>query len=475
MRLLGLVYLIAFVSLGVQVKGLIGSRGILPVGELLEWAEQRAGSARFWLLPTLLWLRSTDGALLALCWGGALLALLLILDVAPALVLLLLWTCYLSLASVGQVFLGYQWDALLLETGLLAVLIAPLRFSRRAAGDREPAPFGVFLLRFLLFRLMFSSGAVKLLSGDPSWRSLTALSVHYETQPIPTWTAWYAHQLPPWFQEVSCVLMFVCELAVPFFALGPRRVRLWAFLPLVGLQGLIAATGNYAFFNLLTIALCLLLLDDAVLPDRLRRAAGGVDPASAPSAGQRRRAWPRPVVWSLGGLYLLLSLGHMGFTFGMEPPRPLLALMRLASPFSSVNGYGLFAVMTTSRPEIIIEGSNDGQEWRTYEFRWKPGAVERRPEFVAPHQPRLDWQMWFAALGTCEGNPWFVRFLERLREGSAPVLDLLGGNPFPLAAPRYVRAVVYDYRFTRSGSSAWWRRERQGLYCPELGPSPQSP
>ena len=466
LRLLGLVYLVAFASLGVQIAGLIGSRGILPVGELLGWAEQQVGPARFWLLPTLLWLGSSDAALQALCWGGALLAVLLILDVAPALVLALLWTGYLSLASVGQVFLGYQWDALLLETGLLAILVAPLRLGRRAERDAEPSRLAVFLVRFLLFRLMFSSGAVKLLSGDPSWRTLAALRVHYETQPIPAWTSWFAHQLPPSFQSFSCLAMFVCELAVPFLALGSRRARLWGFFPLVGLQLLIAATGNYAFFNWLTIALCVLLLDDAALPQRL---------FPAPSAPGPGRTWPRSVLWPAAGLYLLLSLGHLAFTFGIAPPAPVLGLMRLAAPFDAVNSYGLFAVMTTTRPEIIVEGSEDGVNWLDYEFKWKPGDVNRAPAFVAPHQPRLDWQMWFAALGVCESNPWFVRFLERLREGSPPVLELLARDPFPSRPPRYLRSVVYDYRFTRAGAEAWWRRERQGPYCPELGPGPESP
>jgi hypothetical protein len=464
LRVLGFVYLVAFLSLGVQVDGLIGSRGILPAAQYLEWVKGQVGARGYWLLPTLAWLDAGDGSLRFLCVGGAALAVLVILEIAPAASLALCWACYLSLTSVGQIFLGYQWDALLLETGLLAVFLAPLGLRPRPGAP--PSPVAVALLRFLLFRLMFGSGSVKLLSGDETWRGLTALRFHYETQPLPTVLAWWAHQLPPWFQALSTVLMFAVELVAPFFVFGPRRLRLAACAAFLALQALIAATGNYTFFNLLAAALALLLLDDAALP-RPRR-------EPLPAAGV---AWPSWILWPVAAVLGLASVSVLAASFGLGLG-PITSLERAMDPLRSVNSYGLFAVMTTSRPEIEVEGSQDGVTWRRYAFRYKAGDLARAPRFVAPHQPRLDWQMWFAALGTCERNRWFVQFLERLLEGSPPVLGLLADNPFPDRPPRYVRSQVWDYHFTtraeRAASGNWWRREARDQYCPVFGLSQES-
>jgi hypothetical protein len=465
LRLLGLVYLAAFLSLAVQVEGLIGSKGILPVAELLDWARARTGPERHFLFPSLFWLNASDAALAAASWGGAILSCLLLAGLAPAPLLFALWALYLSLTSAGQIFLGYQWDALLLETGFLAIFWAPFSLRLRP-GPQPPAVLVNWLLRWLLFRLMFSSGVVKLLSGDPTWRDLTALRYHYWTQPLPTWTAWYVDHLPGWFHAGSLVAMLAMELAVPLLIFAPRRLRLVACGALVALQLAIAATGNYAFFNLLTIVLCLVLLDDRSLPEGLRRR---LVPAAS---GEPGRGWPRWVLLPLAALVSLLSAIQMSGTVGLRVPwpAPARAVYRAAAPFQVVNGYGLFAVMTTRRPEILVEGSDDGVAWKAYELRWKPGDVTRAPAFVAPHQPRLDWQMWFAALETCEANPWLLRFLARLLDGSPPVVGLLERNPFPRSPPRLVRAVLYEYRFTdaRESGGAWWRREEVGLFCPVL-------
>jgi hypothetical protein len=467
LRLLGLTYLIAFLSLATQVQGLIGPQGLLPAASLLESLSARLGPERFWLLPTVFWLGAGEAALRAGALAGIFLSLLLVVGVLPLPALGLLWALYLSFTSVGQVFLGYQWDSLLLETGFLALFLAPPRLIPRPGRESEPSPLALWLLRFLLFRLMLSSGLVKLESGDPSWRGLTALRVHYETQPLPTWVGWWVHQLPPWFHTLCGVLMFVFELGVPILIFAPRRLRVAGAAALVAFQLLIAATGNYGFFNLLTVVLCLLALDDLALPRRLRARLSA-------SEARPPRPWPVWVVAPVAALVVLVSLAQMAGRAGLDLPwpSPALALFRAVAPFRTINPYGLFAVMTTSRPEIVVEGSADGETWRAYEFRWKPGDVTRPPAFVAPHQPRLDWQMWFAALETCEENPWFVRFLVKLLEGSPPVLGLLTANPFPDRPPRFVRAVLYDYRFTQPArpwsEGAWWTRERTGLYCPVL-------
>jgi len=465
LRLLGLCYLTAFVSLWVQIDGLVGSRGILPVTRFLDWVRERAGREAYGLLPTLCWFDSSDGFLHLLCGGGTLACLLLIAGFAPTVCLALAWVLYLSLSIAGQVFLDFQWDFLLLEVGFLAILFAPRLWRMRIAF--EPPAAILFLLRWLLFRLMFSSGFVKLASGDPAWRHLTALTYHYETQPLPPWTAWFMHQLPVSFQKFSCLVMFSIELAVPLLVFAPRRLRLFAFGALVTFQLLIASTGNYAFFNLLTVALCVLLLDDAAFPRELQEKTT----ARKAAAGGK---WPGWVLAPVAATVLLVSLVEFSGTLRHAGAWPGLALRltRAAMPYRSVNTYGLFSIMTTSRPEIVIEGSEDGSSWRAYEFRWKPGDLLRRPGFVAPHQPRLDWQMWFAALGSYRENPWFISFLARLLQGSPEVLRLFEKNPFPDHPPRFVRAVLYDYHFTdpaaRRQTGAWWRREPRGLYCPVL-------
>jgi hypothetical protein len=466
LRLLGAIYLVAFLSLWVQVEGLIGSRGILPIRELLDLARERLGPSRYRILPTVLWVTDADAALHVVCAAGAALAVVAILGRARAVVMFALWALYLSLSVAGQDFLSFQWDALLLEAGLLAVLLAPRGIVR---------PFGstpllvVWAYRWLLFRLMFASGVMKLRSGDPTWRALTALEYHYETQPLPTWIGYYAHHLPPRAHAACTAVLFVIELILPLLIWLPGRWRHAAAAGFVLLQILIAATGNYAFFNLLTIALCVFLIEPSWL--EAKRRAEPIPAGSTALFG----GWPRPVLAPLLGIVALVSAIELSEgTLGLRVPwpAPVAWVYGVVSPFRSVNSYGLFSVMTTTRPEISVEGSEDGETWRAYEFRYKPGDPARRPGFVAPHQPRLDWQMWFAALGPCDQSPWLQRLFQRLLEGSPPVVGLLGSDPFAGRPPRYVRAVVYDYRFTdletRPRTGAWWQRRLEGGFCPVL-------
>ncbi|MBI3851384.1 MAG: lipase maturation factor family protein [Verrucomicrobia bacterium] len=466
LRLLGLSYLAAFLSLGRQIVGLVGQRGILPATEFLK-LRRYLGRDRFRRVPTLCWLDASDRMLKFLCYGGAFLALLLVARIASVPVLVLLWMFYLSVLTVCRIFLGYQWDILLLETGFLAIFLAPLSLLPEWPPQSSPSPIILWLLWWLLFRLMFASGYVKWFGGDPTWRKLRALSFHYETQPLPTWIGWYAHQLPGWFHRVSVILMFAIELFCPFLIFTPLR-------PLAGiafliLMVLIAATGNYCFFNLITAALALLLFDDAFFAPLF---PGWQPPSTLNSQLSTLGAWPMWCVLPPALLISLLSIERISqmFAFEIKWPKPLNKCFQALVPFRLVNSYGLFAHMTTSRPEIIIEGSDDGVVWEEYEFKWKPGDVRRAPRFVAPHQPRLDWQMWFAALGYYRDYPWFGNFLERLLEGSPDVVGLLKTNPFPEKAPRFIRAVLYDYHFTdfasRRATDNWWRRERLGLYSP---------
>ncbi len=483
LRGLGVVYLSAFSSLAVQIDGLVGSRGILPAAEYLDRVGQvlGKGAATYWQVPTLFWLDSSDRALHGVCWSGVGLSVLLIAGIQPGSCVTLLWVFYLSLTVAGQVFLGYQWDSLLLESGLLALLVTPwgLRLSR---ARHNPPPFAIFLFRWLVFRLMFQSGVVKLTSGDLTWRNGTALDFHYYTQPLPTWTSWYVHQMPAWFQMLSMAFMFYAELVAPFFVFGPRILRLIGFVSIVLLQLLIAATGNYGFFNLLTMVLCFSLLDDRDwrwVSERLWRTAGKSVVLSHP-APRSPNLVARVVVGIVGGILVAVTSGQTLETLDTVSPWwctpvrmviqvPIQVLGEWLDPLRSANSYGLFRVMTQERPEITVEGSDDGVNWRPYRFRWKPVELDRRPRFATPHMPRLDWQMWFAALaGDCRAAPWFIRFEERLLDGAPEVLALLRENPFPMRPPRYLRARLAQYAFTSWGSRDWWASEEDGLFCPPI-------
>jgi len=483
LRALGLTYLIAFLSLWVQVDGLIGSNGVSPLNQFLPAARAQLGQDAYALLPTLCWFNSSDAFLHFLCGAGVVISLLLIFGIAPALSLVALFAFYLSLTMAGQIFLSFQWDVLLLETGFLAIFFAPWRLWPRRLllwpgsappGTGQPVSrAGLFLLKLLLFKLMLMSGVVKLTSGDDAWgwvnhwfhwSALTALDYHYWSQPLPTVFAWWADKSPEWFKHFSVAFCLAVEIIVPFFIWAPRRPRLIAAGLMIFLQLAIAITGNYCFFNLLTIALCLLLIDDASTgrkyvtvrdrrySDRLRRyAAIGVIIVTLPI-----NAW----------------LIFTAFKPRSRSPHALATVYEQLEAFRIVNGYGLFRVMTTDRGEIVLEGSSDGVEWLPYEFKWKPGDVTRAPGWCAPHQPRLDWQMWFAALESPQQNPWLVGLIVRLLQGSHEVTGLLAHNPFPDKPPRYIRATFYRYRFTTTGelrqTGAWWKRQERREYLPAL-------
>jgi uncharacterized membrane protein YphA (DoxX/SURF4 family) len=469
LRLLGVVYLVAFASLLVQLRGLVGEHGLMPVNEFLARAQDTYGDGAWRLLPTLLWLDSTDRGLLIVSAGGMALAALLILDIVPLIVLPALWLLYLSLAVGGQDFLSFQWDGLLLETGLLAALWAPAGwFPSLRLEVRQPSPVVQWLLWLLLFKLMFLSGATKLLSGDPTWRNLTALDVYFETQPLPPWTAWFVHQLSTPVHAVAAALVFVVEMGLPLVVFVPARfrwVRLAGAALIIGFQLTIAATGNYGFFNLLTILLCVPLLDDRLLRPVVRLRL---------TAPQPEAPFRRTVVGVAAAVILCLSalsfVRELVYTLPGAGPgaMPLWSeqLLGAFAPFRSVNGYGLFRVMTTERPEIIVEGSADGTVWKPYEFRWKPGDPERRPRFVAPYQPRLDWQMWFAALDPIGNRALLEGLVQRLLDGSPDVLGLLGSNPFPDRPPKFLRLMYFRYFFsspeTKAATGAWWSREPRG-------------
>ncbi len=461
-RLLGVVYFFAFSSLAFQILGLIGSQGILPVHNFLEVVKSEYGRAGYYLVPTAFWVSSSDFSLQLCCGAGIFLSLLLISGfltfsslpkcLKPA-GLFLLWFFYLSLVTAGQEFMVFQWDSLLLEMGFLSFILAiHFIFTESSTGV-------VFLFRFLLFRLMFMSGVVKLLSGDPSWRDLTALSYHYETQPLPTWIAWYLHLLPQWIHQVCVAIVFIIETILPFFIFFPWKWRRWAFAGFVVLQVSIIVTGNYGFFNWLTLLLCLTLLPSFKLARQSLKSRFGLRRVSFQSAI---------------GLLVVLGITRIyGQGWGWSAvPYPLRKVLSVSEPFALVNSYGLFAVMTRTRKEIIVEGSDDAKYWVEYSFKWKPVNITQAPQFIAPHQPRLDWLFWFAALSDYSKTPWISAFFYKILQGSQPVLNLLNESSFAAKPPKYLRAMIYEYEFSslteKRELGVWWRRKNPRFFSPIL-------
>ncbi|HEV2979619.1 MAG TPA: lipase maturation factor family protein [Casimicrobiaceae bacterium] len=456
LRLFGAIYVAAFASLAVQIVGLVGHDGILPLTNYLDAAKVALGSRAYWVLPTLFWLDASDAALIAGTVVGILLGLLVILDRWTRPALIGLFVLYLSYTYAGQDFMSFQWDALLLEAGFLAPFLT--------GGSR----IVVWLYRCLVFRYLFLSGVVKLLSGDATWRDWTALEYHFWTQPLPTPVAWYAAKLPASLLSSGTALTLVVELGIVFLIFLPRRPRAVAAACTLLFQSLILVTGNYNFFNLLTMLMCVFLFDDAavrrLIPVRLQAWAQ----SRAPHPGRVART----IAMAVALLVVPIGVNRIWETL-MHSDLPVAgALSDVVSPLLIVNPYGLFAVMTTTRPEIVIEGSSDGHAWHEYVFRDKPGPLLRGLSWNIPHQPRLDWQMWFAALGNAESNPWFQNLMLRLLQGSPSVLALLDANPFPDHPPKLVQAKFYDYRFAdwnlHATTGQWWVRRFEGLYFPQV-------
>ncbi len=429
LRLLGVIYLIAFASLWPQVVGLVGANGIAPAAETLLAMHSDYGWRAYLDVPSLFWIAPKDWGLIALCALGCLAALLLIFGLVVRGAAIAAYVLYLSLVSIGQPFTSFQWDALLLETGFLAVFTG--------------SPLLPLAYRLLLFRLMFESGLVKLTSHDMNWRNLHALRYHFFTQPLPMPLAYYAQHAPGWLLDSATLAVLSIELLAPFFLFLPSRpIRRVAVALLILLQVVIALTGNYAFFNLLTVALCLWGLDDECY-SRLKN---------------WRLAFRQRAAWLSFPVAAILALGLLQI-FDLEPT--------FFYSFEIVNPYGLFAVMTTSRVELIVEGSDDMLNWRSYSFRYKPGDLHRGLPVVAPYQPRLDWQMWFAALGGPEQNFWVRTMVYRLLSGQPEVMGLLEPSPFK-KPPRAIRIEAFHYTFTPPGQRGRdgnvWQRNLLGTW-----------
>jgi hypothetical protein len=469
LRLLGLVYVFAFLCTLNQSLPLIGAHGLLPAQAFLARVSEAMGSgaSAFWRVPTLFWLDCSDTTLRCAAWAGLVLSIALLLGWGSTVVVTILWALYMSFVHVGQIFYGYGWETLLLETSVLAMFLCPL-VKGRAFDPASPPPTPVvWMLRWLAFRMMFGAGLIKI-RGDQCWRDFTCMLYHYQTQPIPNPMSPWLHHLPPWFHTGEVVFNHFVELIVPWFVFGPRPLRHAAGVFLVLFQVLLIVSGNLSFLNWLTITVCIACFDDGllarVLPRRLRERV----PAEAPEWDASRPRFVAVVV--LGIVVGLLSLNPIANMLS-----PGQAMNASFDPFDLVNTYGAFGTVGRERPEIVIEGTDDPPDsptarWRPYEFPCKPGELMRRPCITSPYHRRLDWQMWFAAMSQAEDEPWFIHMIAKLLQGDRPLLTLFASVPFPDHPPRAVRALLYRYEFVPPGdrSGAWWRRTLLGVYVPPL-------
>ena len=504
LRALGLIYFSAFYSLVFQIRGLIGADGILPSNEYLTAVAHQFGTSRFWFAPTLLWISTSPHMLTAICWVGMIASLLLAINLWPRGMLLICFVCFLSFVSAAQDFAGYQSDGMLLEAGFISLFFAPAGFWPGLGRASPPSRASFFLLQWEWFRIYFESGMVKLASGDPEWRNFTAMDEYYQNGPLPTWVGWYAQHLPHSFHAFATGATLVLELGLVLMLFLPRRWRIVCFFIVTAWQIPVILTANYTFLNYLVLVLGFLLLDDRfllrVMPHRWKRFISPQADTPSPQATQNLNGLEAPApreqdaeprnsatksarpVHSFRALKLALTSVMLIWIFYSTtveviwiifPRLPLpTSPVALLDPFRIANRYGLFAVMTRGRYEIEFQGSNDGQTWVAYPFRYKPQDPSQRPGIYAPYQPRFEWNLWFASLGSWRDNLIVPSAEERLLTGAPDVLALFAANPFPDGPPKQVRAVLWRYWFTtlaeRRASGMWWSRQLIGLYAPAL-------
>jgi hypothetical protein len=452
LRALGGIFFSAFYSLYFQIHGLIGPHGILPAESYLSMLHRAIGAKAYWFAPTLLWISAGDRALDLLVWTGLVASVAIIVNVAPRIAIAVAGVCFLSFIGAAQDFASYQSDGMLLEAAFLSLFFAPRGLRPGLGRTQPPSRASTWVLRWEWFRIYFESGMVKILSGEPQWRDLTAMDKYYENGPLPTWLGWHVQHWPHWFHAGSAAATLLVELFVAWLIFFGPWPRLIAFLITTPLQIGIILTANYAFLNYLVLFLGFLMVEDRFVD--LKRGA----PARRPS---RIQAVILPIHFLTTALM---------FFFPRFPTAYLLAPTRI------VNNYGLFAVMTRARYEIEFQGTTDGKQWIAYPFRYKPQDPMKPPGIYAPYQPRFEWNLWFASLGTVDENAWVMNTEVRLLQNDPAVLRLFAKNPFASRPPTAVRAVEWQYWFTtseeRRRTGAWWRREPRGLYAPIAARAP---
>ena len=523
LRALGVIYFSAFYSLAYQVKGLIGPNGILPADNYLGAVKHSVSSiARLWYAPSLFWFSSTDRALMIGCWIGMIAAICLVLNVWPRLSAIICFFCFLSFIGILQDFSSYQSDGMLLEAGFLCFFFAPAGWRPSWGWSSAPSRACWGLLLWEWFRIYFESGIGKMLSGDPQWRHLTAMYEYYQNGPLPTWIGWYVQHAPHWFHWLTALATLVMEMGIVLLVFLPRRFRLICFFIVTPWEIGVILTANYAFLNYLVLSLGFLLLDDkfllriipakwfpryraavaALTADRQQSAALNKDLISTAVTSTQtatgsillrktvvEKMRTRLAAWRLRNRRILKSvcMTFAGICFAWVFYAtaaeliwmPLQAMhlpewpVEVLEPFRIANQYGLFEVMTPARYEIEFQGSNDGGvTWTAYPFQYKPQDVNKAPGIYAPYQPRFDWNLWFASLGTWRQYHFVVYTEEALLDGSPDVLSLFASNPFPGGPPQEIRCIIWQYWFTdmatKRRTGDWWTRKFLGLYAPTL-------
>src|ERR1700677_998706 len=480
LRALGGIYFSAFFSLLFQIRGLIGPEGILPANQYLQAVAHSFGTARgVWFAPTLLWMASGSHMPMALCWVGMAASVLLVFNMWPRGMLVICFLCFISFVSAGQDFANYQSDGMLLEAGFISLFFAPPGFRPGYGSEFRPSRASLFLLQWEWFRIYFESGVAKIAGGDPEWRNFTAMDEYYQNGPLPTWIGWYVQHLPHWFHAFATGATLVLELGLVWMLFLPRRWRIVCFFIVTPWEAMVILTGNYAFLNYLVLILGFLLLDDRFLarflPQRWMQSFTPLAPEKigVQSAG-RLRHYFRVLKLSFAGVFL----GLIFYVTAVEmiwmfvrlplPEAPIAAL----EPLRIANQYGLFGIMTRGRYEIEFQGSEDGKTWVAYPFRYKPQGPSAAPGIYAPYQPRFDWNLWFASLGSWRDYPIVTNTEVRLLSSDKDVLNLFANNPFPNEPQRQVRAVLWQYWFTtmseKRATGLWWRRQYLGLYAPTV-------
>jgi hypothetical protein len=489
LRALGLIYYSAFFSLVFQIRGLIGPHGILPANEYLKMLAEQFGRVSYWYAPTLLWFLSSAPMLTGICWVGMIASMLLVLNFWPRGMLAICFVCFLSFVNAAQDFSAYQSDGMLLEAGFLAMFFAPRGFRPGWGETSGPSRASWFMLVWECFRIYCESGVAKILGGDPQWRNFTALDEYYQNGPLPTWIGWYMQHWPHWFHAATAFGTLSLELALAWMMFLPRRFRVICFFIVTPWQVGIILSANYTFLNYLVLALGFLLLDDRFvlrfLPEKWKDPFLAAKEAKTPALEQPERNWHSTLLTLVRPLRLAVAAAMLTWIFyvtlaemvWMVKPLPLPTTPVAAlEPFRIANRYGLFAMMTRGRYEIEFQGSDDGQTWVIYPFRFKPQDPAKPPGIYAPYQPRFDWNLWFASLSAWRQEMFVVRTEASLLRGDNDVLLLFAGNPFPHGPPRQVRVVFWQYWFTtpaeKRAQGMWWRREQLGLYAPTLERQP---
>jgi hypothetical protein len=462
--MLGGIYFVAFLSLSNQLTPLFGKDGLLPAKDFLSRVS--ANGASFWQLPSLFWVNSSDGLMQAAALVGLVLSATVALGLTNAWLMAVLWLLYMSFVHIGQIFYSFGWEILLLESGFLAIFLCPLFTLSPFPAKSPPSVAVIWLFRWVLFRVMFGAGLIKI-RGDECWRDLTCLYYHYETQPLPNPLSWLLHQAPGWFHKLGTLFNHFVELIVPWGMFAPRRIAAASGLLMALFQVILILSGNLSWLNWLTLVLCVACFDDSFLrplfPSSIRNRLSALSSVAYP-----RRL--KIMGWVLVGLVAVLSV---------QPVLNLVSEYQIMNTsfdrLHLVNTYGAFGHVGRKRYEVILQGTYDNPlaedaAWSEYEFPCKPGDVMRRPCIIAPYQYRLDWEIWFAAMSDYQHHAWLVHLTAKLLQGDQKALRLLAKNPFTRGPPKFIRAELYEYQFTRLGDSskAWWRRSRAASYFPPV-------